>query len=151
MGNDDIFNDDDAIIGEIDAIINKTKPLSKPVRGSKAKPKPPEKKQSSKQEDPVVTFALEKGNEELALIFRRWKALVSALEDSAIGKFIMPATIGYAKHLQGFQNLMNYEEDINALSPEGLMNYRYVMKKRSEILAEIFNKYADEYNLREGE
>ena len=145
LGDDNIF-DDDIIQDEIDSILEQVKPPEKPVQGSKEKPKPiSHGNTSGSKEDPIVSFALAKGNEEIELIKRRWKALVSAIEDSAIGNFIMPATIGYAKHLQAVQDLLNYQEDVNALSPEGLANYRYLMKKRSEILAEVFNKYNEEY------
>jgi len=149
---DDLFDDslEEEILGEA----NRHKPPSKPKKGSKPKPKKIIDKSSDicedcdacpNDNDPVVEFAIKKGQQEIEVIIAKLDELASTMDDCAIGEYFNYGIQYLAEYIQSVDDLISNQVTLPSKNSAEMHAYKMISKKKSEILATIFNKYSDDF------
>jgi hypothetical protein len=154
MNIDDLFND--SYLDDIKKHAEDNMPPEKPKKGSKPRPEPKQRienhggvafveKEVSPDEDPALVFAINKCNQEFHDIIAAWNAFTDVVKGMAIGKYMKAGIGGFEEHMNTIIKLINTPIDVEKLSSSGVEGYKLLTKKKAEIFADIFNKYADEF------
>lgn len=147
---------DDTFEEQIRAQVQKEAPPTKPVRGSK--PKPFAKKNNNivsydvvheldSSEDPVIAFAKKKGLDDMVILIRRWNAFVEAVNQSPFEKHLLRDVAdeihAITQFLSNTYAILGNKVDETLIADKSLLPK--ARKRKSEMLADIFNFYSDEY------
>ncbi len=91
--------------------------------------------------DPDVKFATEKALEELETIRQAFLKMQEMIKGLSITEHIKPGIDVVAGSLNGINELILDDIDVDKLSPQGQEDYMQAQRIRAAILAQVYQKY----------